>query len=218
MKTFATLGHRQQDLLKTLLANPDGQTVDQLRQALAISRNAVIQHLQSLERLELVEQAMGRQSIGRPGKVYFLSPAGRELFPRHYSLFSNLLLRGLRDKYGDEGLQDFLHELGNDMARQFKDRVDARAGLEEKIGEVSLIMQELGYETAAATGSEGDERESGTIIASNCVFHKLAQECPAVCQLDLALMETLVGAPVRHEECMVRGGGCCKFRFAVEVE
>ena len=216
MKSFATLGARQQELLRALLASPGGMSIDQLRRELGISRNAVIQHLQSLERLELVENARGHSTVGRPGKVYFLSPAGRELFPRHYALFSNLLLSSLRGKYGEQELCDMLDALGRDLAEQFRSRVDARGTLAERVEQVALIMQELGYETGSsplARPRPADTSGGCRIIASNCVFRKLAQECPAVCRLDLALLESLAGAPVRHEECVGRGGSCCRFRF-----
>ena len=36
---------------------------------------------------------------------------------------------------------------------------------------------------------------------------------PDVCQFDLAVLEHVVQRPVLHEECMVKGGTICRFKF-----
>jgi hypothetical protein len=37
---------------------------------------------------------------------------------------------------------------------------------------------------------------------------------PDVCQFDLAVLEHVVQSPVLHEECMVKGGTICRFKFS----
>jgi hypothetical protein len=51
------------------------------------------------------------------------------------------------------------------------------------------------------------------IDARNCVYHHLAAEHPEVCELDLALLSSLLGGKIEHVECMVRGGASCRFRL-----
>jgi len=41
---------------------------------------------------------------GRPSKVYKLSSRGQELFPRHYALFSNLLINWIKQNLGEEDI------------------------------------------------------------------------------------------------------------------
>jgi predicted ArsR family transcriptional regulator len=45
------------------------------------------------------------------------------------------------------------------------------------------------------------------------VFHSLAQRYPEVCYFDLAMMSEVGGGDVIHDECMVRGGNVCRFKF-----
>ena len=73
-----TLGARQQELLKLLLENKAGLTVEELSQALAISRNAVRQHLAGMERDGLLLQSGTRPTGGRPEQLYLLTDRGRE--------------------------------------------------------------------------------------------------------------------------------------------
>jgi hypothetical protein len=49
--------------------------------------------------------------------------------------------------------------------------------------------------------------------SSNCVFHSLAQRYPEVCYFDLAMMSEVVDGDVIRDECMVRDGNVCRFKF-----
>jgi predicted ArsR family transcriptional regulator len=213
MSGLSNIGHRQQLLLRTLLNNPKGLSMDQLAQELSISRNAVNQHLASLEKQHYVEIAMRQSTGGRPGRVYLLSASGLELFPRHYSLFSRLLLRLIQQKLGDKTLKECLSDLGEQLSQEYKSRVMQKSSLAEQIEEVKLIMYELGYET------EMDREQSSPleIVASNCVFHELAKGCKEVCELDISLISTLLNAKVEHKECMVRGGQHCRFAITQAI-
>lgn len=71
-----SMGSRQQDLLKSLLENKAGLTVEELARRLDITRTAVRQHLTGLERDRLVEQVGTRPTGGRPEQVYALGKRG----------------------------------------------------------------------------------------------------------------------------------------------
>lgn len=213
MSGLPNLGLRQQQLLKALLHNPKGLSMDQLAQELSISRNAVNQHLVSLEKLHYVEGVLQPSTGGRPGRVYVLTAAGQELFPRHYSLFSRLLLRLVQQKIGEEALKACLSELGEQLSAEYRMRVQRKGSWEQQVEEVKQIMSELGYETE----TELQQNRANEIVASNCVFHELASECKEVCDLDISLISNLLNARVEHKECMVRGGQCCRFDIAPAI-
>ena len=212
MSALSNIGQRQQLLLKALLHSAKGLTVDQLAQELSISRNAVHQHLASLEGQHYVENSLQSSTGGRPGRIYKLSAIGQELFTRHYSLFSRLLLQLVQQKLGDETLKECMSSLGEQLASEYKARVRNKGSAADQIQEVKLIMYELGYETHIGM----DEANPLEIVASNCVFHQLAENCKEVCELDLSLMASLLDANIDHKECMVRGGECCRFGVSVK--
>ncbi len=60
------LGRTQQDLLHALLLQPAGMSIDDLAQALTITRTAVRQHLAALERDGLVKRGATRPTGRRP--------------------------------------------------------------------------------------------------------------------------------------------------------
>jgi len=203
-----TIGERQQSLLKLLLVNQTGMTVDKLSQALDISRNAVTQHLAALEGLGFVQNTIQASTGGRPSKRYTLTSTGKELFPRHYDLFANTLIHLLRKRLGEQELSLYMVELGEVIAKQYQGQLKESEPLKEKLTTLVQIMTDLGYEARVSNNAENIPE----IIADNCVFHQLAEGCKTVCELDIAFITSVLnGVSVDHRECMVRGGNCCRF-------
>lgn len=207
MDRLFAFSSRQRLLLNALLHHRAGLSVDELAKHLDISRNATNQHLSSLSRLGLIGSDLRPSAGGRPVRGYVLSVQGLELFPRRYGEFSRLLIKWIQRKSDGQVLLDCLTDLGKQMAREFYPRVSALNSLPLKIDEVALIMNDLGYDASTQTTDDG----ASEIIASNCVYHQVAEACEQVCELDLAMMETMLDARVEHHECMLRGGRCCRF-------
>ena len=78
-------GQRRKQLLRYLLRNKAGASVDELAEAVGVTRTAVRQHLASLMRDRLVAAGAVRASGGRPQQLFVLTEEGKEAFPRHYS-------------------------------------------------------------------------------------------------------------------------------------
>lgn len=210
MSALSTFGHRQQLLLTALLHHRGGLTVDQLIQELGISRNAVHQHLSSLEGGGFITNTSLNQTGGRPSRIYTLTDHGMELFPRHYSLFSNLLFRWIKEKLGSRDAKKCMADLGKQVANEFSAQVEKAATSEEKIDTVVKIMKDLGYDTKA----EKRQGKTSEIVANNCVFHQLASENNEVCELDISFLTNILKHRIEHKECMVKGGSCCRFALS----
>ncbi|MCO6441618.1 MAG: HTH domain-containing protein [Nitrococcus mobilis] len=204
---IAALGPRQRHLLTILLEAKTAFTVDELAEQLAITRSAVHQHLSALEQGGYVQKEVQSPKGGRPGYAWRLTEVGIHLFPKQYALFSNALIRVMKEQLGSTGLADTLRSLGESLAAQFVHRL-ANKKPDEKVKEVARIMRELGYQSQT---DDDPNHELPIIDARNCVYHHLAREHVEVCQLDLALLERLLNAKVDHAECMLRGGKACRF-------
>lgn len=206
---FYGFGHRQHEFLEALLYNKKGLTIDELANELGITRTAVQQHALTLEQGGYIEKGSLTNTGGRPGRAYVLSKNGNELFPKQYSWFAELLLKSIKDQLGSPGLEEKLKEIGRSIAQSLKPKLQGLS-LPEKINEVSKLMQTLGYKTEVASQ---DGEKLPVIKAHNCIYHHLAQDIEEVCQLDCALLETLIDRKIEHEECIVRGGEVCKFKI-----
>lgn len=202
--TLEPLGATQRALLRALLHNQPGLTIDALAETLAISRNAVRQHITALERDGLLARGATQPTGGRPEQLYLLTDAGRERFPRQYTWLSEVMLRTLRDHLGPEGLAASMEAMGRAVADDMA-AFPADAPLATRIATLNQIMGDLGYDTLPP--------ESAAIEARNCVFHKLAAEIPEVCRFDVALASQAIGREVEHQACMVRGDAVCRFYF-----
>ncbi|KIF83645.1 helix-turn-helix transcriptional regulator [Noviherbaspirillum autotrophicum] len=203
------LGARQKELLKLLLKNKVGMTADELSEGLNITRNAARQHLAALETDRLVEKGITRPSGGRPEQLYRLTDKGRELFPRHYSWFAELLIESIKASAGEDGLRDRLREMGAQVASQLRNQNPELTTPEEKVQKLSDIMEQLGYNASYHINAGEDP----VIEADNCIFHHLAVHNQDVCQFDLELMAAFTGSAVEHQECMARNGNVCRFRL-----
>lgn len=203
METLSSLSDRQQALLRHLLYSDQGLTLDQLANLLGISRNAVTQHITALEKLDCIDSRMLPSAGGRPSRAYTPSDTGMAMFPKQYALFSTALLNAISQNLKPADLEKLFNTIGHDLAAPFKDRVN---NSDNKIEEVTKIMEELGYEARSSSSNNSVE-----IIAKNCVFHDLAVENSAVCELDRSLISSLLDSKIEQKECMVKGGSSCRF-------
>ena len=202
-------GERRKQLLRVLLRNKAGATIDELAAAIGVTRTAVRQHIASLIQDGLVAAGATRPSRGRPTQLFVLTDAGKEVFPRHYAWFAQLLVEAITDEHGVAGLRTRLGRIAAAGVTQLAQRGERPAGTRERISRVTELMDELGYDAQAAPEAGG----LPTIEAENCVFHELARRQPEVCQFDLAILSGYTGAQVDLEECMARGQHVCRFRF-----
>jgi DeoR family suf operon transcriptional repressor len=205
-----TLGKSQRTLLKALLVNKSGLTIDALAILLNITRTAIRQHVTVLEGLGFIYKGDAISTGGRPGHFYRLTEKGNDLFPKQYALFSELLLRAILAEKGADGLGQWLDKLGTDVAGTFKERVAGKT-TPHRIIETVDIMNTLAYEASVVHAN--DSESLAAIEAVNCVYHDLAAEHRQVCQFDLALLSHLVDAKVVHEQCIQRGDNVCRFSF-----
>lgn len=203
------LGLRQQELLSQLLKNKGGATVDELSTKLEITRNAIRQHLAVLEKDGFVTLGASRPTGGRPEQLYILTEAGRELFPRHYTWFAQLIVESIKQESGEEGLKQRMGAMGALVAKELQQQNSALEGNQQKLEKLATIMKQLGYDTDSVKVIDG----TPAIEANNCIFHNLAIKNPEICQFDIALMSTFTDSTINHEECMASGGNVCRFKF-----
>jgi predicted ArsR family transcriptional regulator len=190
-------------ILALLLHAPSPLSVPALAAQVGISRNAAHQHVCALERDGLVERATQISTRGRPSQGFCLSDAGTARFPRQYSLLARKVVAELTRHLGPEALPGVLARIGADIAAELAPRL----GNSDRMPSIAALLRELGYEAHLA----GDD--ASEIEAHNCVFHDLAMRDPAICTVDLALLEALSGRHVEHRTCMARGERSCRFGF-----
>ena len=205
-----TFGKTQQNLLYAFQAHKLGLTMDVLAETLTITRTAVRQHLTALKQQGFIEKGQRLSSGGRPSQFYRLSSKGFDLFPKQYSLFSEFLLKAIVSEKGEEGLSNWLYQLGTQVAQNFKPTTIDESMHRRLIHTVN-IMNTLAYDAKIVEALPSQTPDA--IEAMNCVYHDLAAHYPQVCQFDLALLASLTESEVLHEKCIQKGDNVCRFCF-----
>lgn len=203
-------GDSQQQVMSVLLERKSGATVDEMVDAVGLSRTAVNQHLLALERERYVRKADPRKKTGgRPGRIYVLTEEGTNQFPKQYSWFSRLLLETLREKLGEEQLSEYMYDLGVKKSAALIPRLVGKNRVERVI-EIVAVMNETGF-VARTVATKTDKVP--VVECKNCVYHDLSKDFSEVCRFDIGFLSGLMGAEVEHQSCMQRGGDSCRFRF-----
>jgi predicted ArsR family transcriptional regulator len=200
-------GSRQDQILTLLLNSSAGMSIDEIAAQLEISRNAVKQHLVGLEKQMLVKEAALNSTGGRPARSYSLTEKGINHFPKQYAWFCNLLLSELAGELTTEQLENKMWQMGVKLAHSLMGQF-SHLSAPQKLTALVELMQSLGYHAAL-------EQEDGqfSIKALNCVYHDLAQQYPALCQFDRALIATLLEQPIQQTQCMAQKDCVCRFKL-----
>ena len=181
-----------------VLLRASGRTIPELASELGVSSNAVRGHLAALQRDGVVEQgATRREPVGKPARLYRLSAAGEELFPRAYAPVLLAFLDLITEWDGDDGLAEVLHEVGARLARGVSDGgTDGAARALRALGATPSL-----------------DSASGEIVVSGCPLAAAVTERPSLCGVMTALVSAAAGAPA-SERCE-RNGGRPRCRFAL---
>ena len=203
------IGSRQQQILKLLLENKAGLSIDEIATALDISRNAVQQHFAVLERNGYIQAGVLNKTAGRPVRSFVLTEAGINCFPKQYAWFSELILTDLKDEMGSEAFQRYLHKLGSNLSQSLLPQFNGKQ-TDERIEELLKVMDSLGFKTRKIMDAGSNDQ---VIEACNCIYHDLAQKHEEICEFDRVLITSLLDKDIEHMECMAKGGAVCRFKI-----
>lgn len=204
------IGDSRHQILSHLLEQKMGATVEELMGVLRVSRTSINQHLAVLEREGYVRKAEQRRTAGRPVRCYALTENGQNFFPKKYSWFSKVLLSTLQEQLGDEKLSSYMYDLGLKMSADLIPRLVGKNRV-ERVAEIVRIMNETGFRASEIDAEPSDKLPR--VECTNCVYHDLAKDYPAVCRFDIGFLSGLMGAEVEHQSCMHREATACRFRF-----
>ena len=200
---------RQRQILDLFLKNRAGLSIDEIASTFSISRNAVQQHLSSLEKEGYIQMGELKKTAGRPVRTFVLTEMGLNFFPKQYAWFSELILSDLKNEQGEEAFKAYLQKLGNTLAQSLLARFEGKK-IDARIDELINIMEDLGYQASATKDSDTGNQY---IEACNCIYHDLAQKHQEICELDKSLISTVLNKEIESVECMAKGEHICRFKI-----
>jgi predicted ArsR family transcriptional regulator len=164
-------------------------TVDQLAEALQVTRTAVQAQLAALLRDEMIEQRGTRRGASKPARTYGLTMQAELLFSRAYIPILTQLIHVLGQRLSAAEFDGIMHEVGR---RAMAGRAPAPRGpLRERVATASALLNELGGL------SEVDEEDGLYIIRSHgCPLAAATAEHPEVCNALESMLSEFVGRQV----------------------
>ena len=186
-------GDTQTRLLRLLRRSR--QSITELATALKLTDNAVRTHVAVLRRDGIVEDVgTQRDTGGKPARLYGLTRAGEELFPKAYAPVLGMVIDEVIRRDGRERAVALLRAVGTRIARDAKQGSD----LKQRVQTVAGLFKELGTDVDL-------ERVSGgwRLQGYGCPLSAVTSDHDEVCELGRAVVEEITGATVT--ECCEHG-------------
>ncbi|GKS13278.1 transcriptional regulator [Paenibacillus chitinolyticus] len=193
-----------------LLKQQGGTDVVALSSKFSLSGMAIRQHLNALKEEGLVTYEEEARPMGRPTKLWRLTPEADRFFPSGYSELSVSLINSMKEAFGNEGLDKLLTVRNKNMQEQYLRHLGGATGVSEKLDKLAEIRTIEGY--MAEVKDQGDG--SFLFIEKHCPICEAAAACTGLCKNELHLFNTLLGEHVLVErvEYILAGGGKCVYR------
>lgn len=179
-------------------------SINDLAAGVGITDNAVRGHVAALERDGLVRARSQRATGGKPARLYELTPAAEELFPKAYALVLTELLASIREEQGEAAMMETLSRVGRRLAGSAG---TSGADDETRVHAAAALLQSLGG------ALEVERRPDGWLLRSaGCPLSSAVTREPALCNLVESVVAEVSGCPAR-EVCDRSGLPKCSFEL-----
>jgi predicted ArsR family transcriptional regulator len=197
----------RQDILQILRERGQAD-VSELAEELGLSSVTVHYHINVLQREGLLEIKPVRQGVGRPRNVFTLRDTAYEKFPQSYHRLSDRLLDVLKSRLTEADLHELFERIGTEIATEHASALQGKS-LDRKIEMLIELLGEEGFM------SKLDKVSSNHFVLTqySCPYQYVVTRHPEVCDLDLQLMNTALGTPVKRSACVVQGDSVCTFHI-----
>ena len=218
MKSKQTKSRQQTTTVRTRraivhLLKQDGPVDAQaLAARLQISAMAVRQHLYALQAERLVTYDETPRPMGRPVKLWQLTPAADRFFPEGYAELTLSLLKSVTEVFGKTGLEQLLAMRTRQQITAYRQRLAGLDTLPQQLAALAAMRTEEGYMAAVHPQADG----SFLLLENHCPICAAALACTQLCGQELAVFQTVLGTDVAIErtEHIVAGARRCAYHVA----
>lgn len=189
-----------------LLKRRGEMTTAQLAEVIGITSMGVRQHLNGLERDDLVTIVVARQKRGRPTYRYRLTESAEALFPARYGQIALDLLDHLVQLDGSDKIDNLFAQRMATLEQKYGGRM-AGQDLAGQVEELARIRDDEGY----MAESERVTDEEYTIVEHHCPIYAIAKRYPQACQYEHELFTRTLGGEVQRVEHKVSGDARCLY-------
>ncbi|MBP1133368.1 MULTISPECIES: metalloregulator ArsR/SmtB family transcription factor [Serratia] len=165
-----------------------------LAERLDITPMGIRQHLQSLEKRELVCYEEARTKVGRPTRYWSLTHQGHAQFADCHNTLAAALLDSANQLFGAEGVEQLLSVREDKLYQRYAEELSEEACHQAKLNRLVRLRQHDGYM------AELFEHPQGMLLVENhCPIGVAATACSSLCDSELQLFHRLFGHSYRIE-------------------
>ncbi len=195
------------DKVLLLIKNKGPQTAAGMATPLGMTSMGVRQHLQALERQNLVVSYDSSSGVGRPKRYWRLTDLAQEHFPDGHGELARDLLTGLQECYGPQSIERLLEHRNQQLLVAYRQGMPAVSNLYEKVKKLTQLRRQEGYMAECQTNADG----SYSLQENHCPIAMAVSCCPQLSDFELQLFQTFLGteAIVHRESHILTGSRCC---------
>lgn len=179
-----------------------------LAEALGVSRQAALQHLERLAADGLVEHADAARGVGRPRRSWALTGKAQARFPDTHAQVTVEVLDAVREEFGAEGLDRLITRRERAVSQAYRQALEGTATLEDKLARLAQARAAEGYM------AEWSDLGDGTylLVENHCPICTAAAACQGFCRSELSLFQDLLApATVERLDHILQGARRCAY-------
>ena len=201
------------DRVPLLLKAKGPQTAALMAERLGVTTMAVRQHLAVLQEEGLVDYVDEKRKVGRPARVWRLTPKANDRFPDHHAALAVGMLQAVQSTFGEAGLERLITASTQQQIEAYRVRMPAPGTpLKQRVAALAKIRRDEGYM------AEWRQVRDGTIefLQNHCAIDSAARFTGMLCSGELALFRAVLGDGVSVErfEYLHSGDRRCAYRIA----
>jgi predicted ArsR family transcriptional regulator len=212
------------DFLKEIveyIATHPGSTIPEIVESTTYSYTAVKHALDELVKQGVLKSERRPCSKrGRPATYFKLDKPFMIVSPsRQYLYLSKMIMQGLLEKLGVDGVKKFFSDLGEKMGIEAARSMTSAKERMTTAGCGRFVEKYLNEYGAHAKASVSGSKINVTV--ENCIFYEISKEyggvtCEAHESFFRSFFKEIANATLMnlsHEQCMAKGDKCCMFKI-----
>jgi predicted ArsR family transcriptional regulator len=198
------------DRFLVLLKMRGPQTAADLGKAARVTGEAARQQLVGLEAEGLVASTSEPRGVGRPARVWALTPAGNARFPDTHAELTAQLLRSIRTQLGEQVLDKLIDSRSSESKAAYAAALEGVSDTGKRVSLLAEARTREGY--MAESRAEGD---GFLLIENHCPICVAATACQGFCRAEQETFAEVLGPEVSVErtEHITEGDRRCVYRI-----
>lgn len=202
---------RTRRAIAQLLKQDGSLDAETLATRLGITAMAVRQHLYALQDEQLVTYQEEPRPMGRPAKLWHLTPAADRLFPDGYAELTLSFIHSIQEAFGEAGLERLLEIRTRDQIEVYAQKLKNQRSLKQRLKTLAELRTHEGYMADVQAQADG----SFLLVENHCPICAAATACTGLCDKELETFQSVLGdgVDIQRVEHIVAGARRCAYRI-----